>query len=1121
MRQLLLIVAKHALTLGVVLLASVLTGCGGGKDNLSATPSLAESLVQPGELLSPSTFSLEEALAGVQAVEAPAGVDSGLWDELTAKLTLVLQETAAAKGTSKVASAPPSGERNRVTDLTLLDDGAGGYSLEWSYVNTGDYDLNSEVNIADLTPIGQYFGATSADVDWDVAQLADGDGNGEVNVADVTPIGQNFLAQVAGYKVNGSYLDDGFWTYLGRVDFAAGSNGPPIEFSYAVGSGNYAAYQIAPVDAIGLDGISSSLESSAPVFTQLFMATPATATVGMPADVIFTIGLDDSVVVPIAAELIETNDEGEVLGVVGELLDNGNAANGDQTAGDRIFSYLIPLNPADETRYQYQARITYNAAEGERTAYSNVAEVIFYAEMTGARAQEILDLVESVAAQLDTLAGTMALEDAAAQLAGELANDPQIEAAGMAGSKRGVWWVTYDGIPCAATVFAEGARGGGGPAVEQAQPPQPLSGTAPGYPRQEPSRTASNNHVKVQTDRDVVCYAAYRDQFDTTFGPDDDGPQILDLFTEASCPDFDGYLLENEDCDVAAFKNMGNYGTLIISSHGDTYFKGPNDGWRPLWGIWSAIFDEQVAILTREACTQDNVMANLADLRKGRLMLCDDFGPDSVFAWTPAFVTEYCKRMPNTIVYASACRSRFNNSMAQAFLDAGASVYYGYSEYVSVSFTEEQGVELFERILGGESTTSAFKAGRFDSNKIEGFNFYAAFKRLSRLDISLTLSEYTITNLGLLDDLGDLLAGVMSSKAADINENGVVVGTSNYDGSFNDVTGQFSNQRIHAFIWKDATTGMQDIGTPLEHTSYAYSINDSNQAVGVVRPHPPLTLPGLSSACIWENGEMVLVDEEIYNLDPRPKGFQRSNANRTSGINNGGIIAGQAYFQASGDPGDTDVTGDYGFSYNRGAGSAVNLKTPFEPDEFEGIYSKAEAINNAGVIVGYTGYTLDFPTKRALAFIWKGASMELLSTPADTSSRADSINDRSRVVGTIWGEATGGEAMPAYWGSSGELLIMELLEGDENGAAKDINKYGDVVGYSNDSGILGDGVRAVIWRGYIVPVDLPADLNCLIPPGSGWELIQASAINDKGQIVGYGQINDRIRAFLLTPRSPR
>jgi len=43
------------------------------------------------------------------------------------------------------------------------------------------------------------------------------------------------------------------------------------------------------------------------------------------------------------------------------------------------------------------------------------------------------------------------------------------------------------------------------------------------------------------------------------------------------------------------------------------------------------------------------------------------------------------------------------------------------------------------------------------------------------------------------------------------------------------------------------------------------------------------------------------------------------------------------------------------------------------------------------------------------------------------------------------------------------------------------------------------------------------DLNSLIPANSGWKILTANAINDKGQIAGEGLHDGKNRAFLLTP----
>ncbi len=74
----------------------------------------------------------------------------------------------------------------------------------------------------------------------------------------------------------------------------------------------------------------------------------------------------------------------------------------------------------------------------------------------------------------------------------------------------------------------------------------------------------------------------------------------------------------------------------------------------------------------------------------------------------------------------------------------------------------------------------------------------------------------------------------------------------------------------------------------------------------------------------------------------------------------------------------------------------------------------------------------------------------------------------------------------------------------------DINRHLQIVGYGRPLG--NDTRRAFIWEGGRM-----SDLNTLIPQTSGWVLQRATAINDKGWIVGYGQKDGQQRAFLLRP----
>ena len=81
-------------------------------------------------------------------------------------------------------------------------------TFSWTYTCPGDYDQNGEVNVADLTPLGQNYGTGGGfEYATDLYQI-DGDGNGELNISDLTTIGQNYGASVAGYAIYRSTSPD-------------------------------------------------------------------------------------------------------------------------------------------------------------------------------------------------------------------------------------------------------------------------------------------------------------------------------------------------------------------------------------------------------------------------------------------------------------------------------------------------------------------------------------------------------------------------------------------------------------------------------------------------------------------------------------------------------------------------------------------------------------------------------------------------------------------------------------------------------------------------------------------------------------------------------------------------
>ena len=151
---------------------------------------------------------------------------------------------------ARQTSSPPIGQANAVQDLKVVEVAQSRVRLEWTEVHVGDYDFNGEVSVADLTPVGKYYGSQSADPDWNEAYVADGDQNGEITIADITPIGQNYGTTIAGYVVerDGAVItnpEGGTPTVLRYPD--PGSSGAP-RYSLELDGTIDDVWSVAPVD---------------------------------------------------------------------------------------------------------------------------------------------------------------------------------------------------------------------------------------------------------------------------------------------------------------------------------------------------------------------------------------------------------------------------------------------------------------------------------------------------------------------------------------------------------------------------------------------------------------------------------------------------------------------------------------------------------------------------------------------------------------------------------------------------------------------------------------------------------------------------------------------------------
>jgi len=148
----------------------------------------------------PDGISIAIIRPGLVAV----GVAATTPDDLDPGLPLAeVHFTPGPDATSRVPAAISQVPRSAVSDLGAIWDGEGSGTLGWHERHNGDYNLDGEVNVSDITPVGVYFNdpVEEGTDDWAIREVVDGNENGLIEVADLTPIGQSFKSFITGYNI--------------------------------------------------------------------------------------------------------------------------------------------------------------------------------------------------------------------------------------------------------------------------------------------------------------------------------------------------------------------------------------------------------------------------------------------------------------------------------------------------------------------------------------------------------------------------------------------------------------------------------------------------------------------------------------------------------------------------------------------------------------------------------------------------------------------------------------------------------------------------------------------------------------------------------------------------------
>lgn len=163
-------------------------------------------------------------------------------------------------------------------------------------------------------------------------------------------------------------------------------------------------------------------------------------------------------------------------------------------------------------------------------------------------------------------------------------------------------------------------------------------------------------------------------------------------------------------------------------------------------------------------------------------------------------------------------------------------------------------------------------------------------------------------------------------------------------------------------------------------------------------------------------------------------------------------------------------------------------------------------VNDAGHVVGVADLG-----RTSRLFLYDGTTANWIGEPAsiDFSTAVARINNKGQVLFNI------NTSADALLYEDGVATNIGKLTQDGGTYAYNLNDKGQVVGTS----LVKFDTPLDQYHGFLYENGVMHDLNDLLIPTAArrWTLESAWDINERGQIVGYGQINGAQHAFLATP----
>ena len=454
-------------------------------------------------------------------------------------------------------------------------------------------------------------------------------------------------------------------------------------------------------------------------FSEPPVVRPSGIITGVTVDVAVNMQVTTKNILPSSVTLWEVDQNGNNLGKIGPMVDNGNTSNPDcdEIQDDGVYSSCASLYSAVETTRYLRVSLQVSIQGALYTVFSPIVPFHILDPVTPQACQGMVQAQKDAQAFYNAEVAAGNANPSAAVLS-MLQNNPLVLSAGSNASGYGIWMEFQGGVLGALNVSSAGARGGGDPDGDDGV------GTL--------TAALVGNTVPIES-KNVLALAPFNGEF----GALDEIPQISSQLQAQQCPEFQvsGPHL-NGGTTLARMRDAYNYGIVLYSGHSDNYFLGFDPAKKAAFGwehdgsqeiLWTGETVDCNQLSTTMATCSDTLPCSgnstciittatgasasgvcvdqtQLDLRRGRVVLGETWGVH------PEFFERHSPRSwPSSLVYLGGCRTLYNGTLAAMLFGLGAKAIVGYTGYVSSAFASEQSrgwvaTMLAEQQLAGYAT---------------------------------------------------------------------------------------------------------------------------------------------------------------------------------------------------------------------------------------------------------------------------------------------------------------------------------------------------------------------------------------------------------------------------------